>query len=129
MFETVGKTSQPLACDNVLVLRVAVLFGVGGMSGSGTNFVEAVLEKGNKGDEFTVVQDQTISPTSTDDLAMTILKLAQDRSAPGIYNAVNTGQITRFEFARAILLQAKLPDLVRPCKSEEFPTPGDETII
>ncbi len=119
-----GENLAALACDNVFVLRVAVLFGVGGMSASGTNFVEAVLAKGKKGDEFAVVQDQTISPTGTEDLAMTILDLAQDRPAPGIYNAVNTGQITRFEFARAILHQAKLPDLVRPCKSEKYTMPA-----
>ena len=119
-----GENLAALACDNVFVLRAAVLFGIGGMSATGTNFVEAVMAKGSMGDEFAVVEDQTVSPTGTEDLASTILKLAEDRPAPGIYHAVNTGQVTRFEFAREILLQAKLPDLARPCNSENFPMPA-----
>ena len=119
-----GENLAALACENVVVLRVAVLFGVGGMSASGTSFVDTVLAKGRKGDEFAVVEDQTISPTGTEDVANVILKLIWDRPAPGVYHTVNTGQTTRYEFAREILRQAKLPDLARPCKSAEFPTPA-----
>ena len=104
-------------------MRVATLFGVGGMSRTGTNFVETVLRKAAEGYEFPVVDDQTMSPTSAEDVAefvLTVLRRGCDR---GVYHVVNTGEVTRYGFAREILRQAGMPvGIVRHCTSEEFPT-------
>ncbi|MDE0005575.1 MAG: sugar nucleotide-binding protein, partial [Rhodospirillaceae bacterium] len=118
-----GELSAPLYLSDFVVMRVATLFGVGGMSRTGTNFVETVLRKAAEGNEFPVVDDQTMSPTSAQDVAefvLTVLRRGCDR---GVYHVVNTGEVTRYGFAREILRQAGMPvGIVRPCTSEEFPT-------
>ena len=120
----VGERLAAAACRDTVTLRVATLYGLGGMSRSRTNFVESILRKAQKGQEFPVVDDQTVSPTSADDAADAILELLRLNTAPGTYHAVNSGHTTRHGFAREILRQAKLPGLARPCTSEEFPTPA-----
>ena len=118
-----GELSAPLYIRDFVVMRVATLFGVGGMSRTGTNFVETVLRKAAEGNEFPVVDDQTMSPTSAEDVAefvLTVLRRGCDR---GVYHVVNTGEVTRYGFAREILRQAGMSaGIVRPCTSEEFPT-------
>ena len=118
-----GELSAPAYFSEFVVMRVATLFGVGGMSGTGTNFVETVLRKGAEGNGFAVVDDQTMSPTSAADVAEIVLEVLRKGCEPGVYHTVNTGEVTRCGFAREILRQAGLPpDLVRPCTSDEFPT-------
>ena len=118
-----GELSAPLYIRDFVVMRVATLFGVGGMSRTGTNFVETVLRKAAEGNEFPVVDDQTMSPTSAGDVAefvLTVLRCGCDR---GVYHVVNTGEVTRYGFACEILRQAGMPlGMVLPCTSEDFPT-------
>ena len=72
---------------------------------------------------FPVVDDQTMSPTSAADVAEIGLTVLRKGYEPDVYHTVNTGEVTRYGFERAILRQAGLPpDLVSPCTSDEFPT-------
>lgn len=119
-----GESLARLNWPDTTILRVAALFGVGGISGKGTNFVETILRLGSKGKEFRVVDDQTTSPTSTADVAAALLSLLPYGLEPGVLHVVNSGAVTRFEFAREILRQAGLPALARPCRSLDFPTPA-----
>ncbi len=119
-----GETLAELTGARVTVLRVASLFGVGGMSGTRSNFVEKVLQLGAEGKEFRVVDDQTVSPASTSDVAAAVVQLLRCKSIPGLLHVVNSGQCTRYEFAREILYQAGMPDLVQPCASSEYPAPA-----
>ena len=120
-----GERHAPDHFREFIVMRVATLFGVGGMSGTGTNFVETVLRKAAEGNEFPVVDDQTMSPTSAEDVAEVVLTVLRKGCDSDLYHVVNTGAVTRYGFAREILRQAGLPeDLVRPCTSGEFPTPA-----
>ena len=118
-----GELAAPAYLREFVVMRVATLFGVGGMSRTGTNFVETVLRKAAEGNGFPVVDDQTMSPTSAGDVAEVVLTVLRNGCEPSIYHAVNTGEVTRYGFAREILRQAGLPaGIVRPCTSDEFPT-------
>ena len=119
-----GESLARQAWPDTTILRVAALFGVGGISGKGTNFVETILRLGTKGKEFRVVDDQTTSPTSTADVANALLQLVRDGLEPGVLHVVNSGAVTRFDFACEILRQAELPALARPCGSADFPTPA-----
>ena len=119
-----GESLARLNWPDTTILRVAALFGVGGLSGKGTNFVETILHLGTMGKEFRVVDDQTTSPTYTADIANALLQLVRDGLEPGVLHVVNSGAATRFEFACEILRQAELPALARPCRSVDFPTPA-----
>lgn len=120
--KAMGETLAYLAHDRVYVLRVASLFGVAGASGKGGNFVETILRKGKNKDELRVVDDITMSPTSSADVAGIILKLIDRETEPGIYHTVNSGQATWYEFAKDIIHQGGINTEVTPITSDEFPS-------
>lgn len=119
-----GESLARSEYSDATILRVASLFGIGGQSRNDSNFVEAILRLGNKGEEFRVVNDQTISPTSTIDASKALLNMISQGNHVDLLHVVNSGSTTRYEFACEILRQTKLPELARPCKSSEFPTPA-----
>ncbi|HKW63902.1 MAG TPA: dTDP-4-dehydrorhamnose reductase [Candidatus Acidoferrum sp.] len=108
--------------NGTLIARVASLFGVAGSSGKGGNFVETILSKARESGEVRVVNDVTMSPTSTADAARVILKLLESDAAAGTYHVVNSGLATWFEFARQIVEEAGIQAKVVPVSSSEYPT-------
>ena len=110
------------AHDDTLVLRVASLFGVAGASGKGGNFVETMIRVAKERGELRVVDDITMSPTATEDVARTRLKMLQTEAPPGIYHAVNSEPATWYRFAVEIVKGAGVRAEVTPVTSEEFPT-------
>jgi len=108
--------------EGTLIARVASLFGVAGSSGKGGNFVETILWKAKETGEVRVVNDITMSPTSTADAARLILTLLEKEAPVGIYHVVNSGSATWFEFARQIVEEAELRANVVPTTSGEYPT-------
>jgi len=89
--------------SNHYILRVASLFGIAGASGKGGNFVEAIISKAKKNEEIRVVDDQVMSPTSTDFIAEVILFMINNCSDFGTYNVVNKGEVSWYEFASEIM--------------------------
>ena len=79
--------------------------------------IRAGTEKG----ALRVVDDQTMSPTSTADVARVVVRMLTDGCAPGLYHAVNTGSATWFEFAREIIRRAGIEADVTPCATGEYP--------
>jgi len=120
--KAMGETLACLACDDVVVLRVASLFGVAGASGKGGNFVETMIRVGQERGALRVVGDQVMSPTATADVARIVLRMLTDGCAPGLYHVVNTGPASWFEFAREIVHRAGIDVTVTPCSSAEYPT-------
>ncbi len=87
-----------LRVPNGLVVRASWLFG-----SSGWNFVEAILKQAEAGQRrLNVVTDQRGRPTSTVDLSDAIVALLQ-ADASGVFHFANRGEVSWFEFARAIL--------------------------
>jgi dTDP-4-dehydrorhamnose reductase len=91
-----------------LILRVSSLFGVAGASGKGGNFVETMLARAREGVTPKVVDDITMSPTSTADAARLLLDLLARSAPPGIYHGANAGACTWREFADEIFAQSGL---------------------
>ena len=120
--KAMGETLALLAWEDVVVLRVASLFGTAGASGKGGNFVETMIRVGREKGALSVVCDQTMSPTATADVAPAVLRALTEGLPAGIYHAVNGGQATWFAFAREILRQAGVAAEVAPCSSDDWPT-------
>ena len=120
--KAMGETLARLACEDLVVLRVASLFGTAGASGKGGNFVETMIRAGRERGALRVVDDQTMSPTATADVARLLVRMLAEGAAPGCYHAVNTGAATWCDFARAIVRGAGVEAAVTPCRSEEYPT-------
>ncbi len=93
------------------IVRTSGLFGVAGAAGKGGNFVETMLRLAHAGNPITVVNDQTLSPTFTLDLAAKLLELAQT-GRHGTYHITGSGESSWHDFAREIFAQCNLtPDL------------------
>jgi dTDP-4-dehydrorhamnose reductase len=102
-----------------LVVRTAWLYGRGGH-----NFVEAIRSQVEGGAErLRVVSDQTGCPTFCDDLAVTILALAEVE-ADGVVHAVNSGHTTWHGFATEIVRRIGAEVAVEPVPTSTFPRPA-----
>ena len=115
-----GDTLARLTCDNVIILRVASLFGVAGTGGRGGNFVETMIRSGREQGSLRVVDDQTMSPTATVDVARVVIRILTEGCPPGLYHVVNTGSATWFDFAREIVRRAGVETTVSACATGEF---------
>ena len=96
------------------VIRTAWLYGY-----VGKNFVKTILGVASDKGEIRVVDDQLGNPTSANDLAYEILKIAQTEEY-GIYHCTNKGTCSWFEFASAIVDEAGIVCEKTPCTSEEY---------
>lgn len=107
------------------VLRVASLFGVAGASGKGGNFVETMLRLARERPELRVVDDQTMSPTSTADAAAALVRLIRAEAPSGLYHLVNSGAVAWHGFAAEILRQAGIATPVAAVASASLAQPAE----
>lgn len=88
------------------VVRTSWLYGPGG-----TNFVDTLLRVAAEREDVRVVADQVGSPTYTESLAEALVALieleAEGRAPAGIYHFSGEGSCSWFEFACAIVSEAR----------------------
>lgn len=105
-----------------LIFRTAWLY-----SPYGKNFLKTMLHLTQTKPEVKVVIDQVGTPTYAADLARAILYVIAQRMLEGnegVYHYSNEGVCSWFDFAYAIADYAGHLDCeVRPCRSDEFPSP------
>ncbi len=101
------------------IIRSSGLFGVAGAAGKGGNFVETMLRLARAGNPITVVNDQTLSPTFTPDLAAKLLELART-GRHGTYHITGSGDCTWYDFAREIFAQCALTPDLSPTTTSAF---------
>lgn len=119
--KAMGEARASLESDDVVILRAASLFGVAGSGGSGDNVVETMIRTARETGRLRVVNDRTMSPTATADVARVVLRMVKDGCAPGIYHVVNAGAATWFEFACEVFRRAGVTADVEPCAAEDYP--------
>lgn len=122
--KALGEDLARLEHEDVIIARVASLFGVAGASGKGGNFVETMIRLGRERGRLTVVDDQMMSPTASWDAAEAILDLVAVQAAPGVYHVVNRGVASWCDFARAIVEKVGVPAEVVAIPTRQFPTPA-----
>ncbi|MYE10856.1 MAG: dTDP-4-dehydrorhamnose reductase [Gammaproteobacteria bacterium] len=115
-----GETLAQLSWEDVVVVRVASLFGVAGADSKGGNFVETMLRLARERGQLRVVEDQVMSPTATTDVAGVLMRMLLDECPAGTYHAVNGGEASWYDFAREIVRQSTVLAKVTPCASDEF---------
>ncbi len=105
--------------DRHYIVRGSGLFGVAGAAGKGGNFIETMLRLGREGKPITVVADQTLSPTSTADLALKLRELvATDQF--GTYHVTGSGETSWHDFAAAIFEECGLSPQLSPTTTAAF---------
>lgn len=114
-----GERLVALANPRHYIIRSSGLYGVAGASGEGGNFVETMLRLAREGKPLRVVDDQVLGPTSTRDLAASMLALAgSDRY--GLYHLTNEGSISWHDFAALTFRLCGVTAALSPTSSEEY---------
>lgn len=102
------------------VARTAWLYGEGGTG----NFVRSILAAADAGRALRVVDDQIGSPTFTADVADALFRIVEKRGE-GVFHVVNSGETTRYGFARAILdLSGRGNVPVEAVRTGDYPLPA-----
>ena len=101
-----------------IIIRTAWLY-----SPYGRNFLKTMLYLGSSRETITVVNDQTGSPTYSEDLADAVLRLVPLAGGKKgeIFNYSNEGVCTWYDFSCEIMRLAGLPCKVIPVTSREYP--------
>lgn len=101
------------------IVRTAWLFAHGGK-----NFIHAILNAANAGKALRVVIDEVANPTYNNDLAEAIAALIETERY-GIYHLVNSGAVSRYQFARTILDTVGLTEYpIERITRAEWPRPS-----
>ncbi|MBM3474955.1 MAG: dTDP-4-dehydrorhamnose reductase [Armatimonadetes bacterium] len=107
------------AAPDHAIVRTAWTFGPWGR-----NFVLSILRAAREQGRLQVVADQVGSPTYAPDLAAALWRLvATDRR--GVFHLVNSGVVSRYDFAREIVIAAGMGDVpVEAVTSAELNQPA-----
>lgn len=109
-----GEEMAAAANPRTFVVRTAWLYGY-----VGKNFVKTMLRLAAERGSVTVVGDQLGNPTSANDLALNVLRLAETE-AYGTYHVTNNGTCSWADLAEAAIAGAGLPCEVVRCTSAEY---------
>ena len=94
----------------------------------GHNFMKTILRLSETNSKLAVVADQVGSPTYAGDLANAIIQIIQKTTenppATEIYHYANYGVASWYDFAWHILHTTNSGTLLKPIKTEEYPTPA-----
>lgn len=107
--------------NRTMIIRTSWLY-----SAYGSNFVKTILARARENKPLRVVFDQAGSPTWAAGLAGTIMSIIsrvirnQAAFLPGIYHYSDEGVCSWYDFAEAIIEEAKLGCKVIPIRSSEF---------
>jgi dTDP-4-dehydrorhamnose reductase len=117
-----GELAVEQACASNMIVRTSWLYSL-----HRNNFVKTMLRLAVERDELRVVHDQIGTPTWTQDLVQALWALMQQPQA-GVYHFSNEGEASWYEFASAIVEEARalgLPVRARRVvriTSAEYPT-------
>jgi len=105
-------------CRKHYIIRTAWLFGL-----SLNNFVGKILRAARSGVELRVTPDEVGSPTAASDLAARIMDIV-GRVPFGTYHLTNSGDVSRYAWARQIVQMAGLDVPITPIPASEWLAPA-----
>ncbi len=111
-----GEEKVRAAGGTHLILRVSWLCGA-----YGNNFVKTMLRLAGEKDQLKVVNDQWGCPSFTAPTVFNTRALIS-RQAYGTFHLTSQGEITWYDFARAVLEIKQIGVDIEPVTTEEFPT-------
>ena len=121
-----GEQAVLSSLPTAIIFRTAWVY-----SKNGNNFVNTMLRLAREKTEIRVVNDQTGSPTLADDLARVAVNIVNKivsgdfEHQGGVFHATGKGEITWFDFCKAIMELSKIDSVsIVPISTSEFPTPA-----
>ncbi len=111
--------------DKVYIFRTCWLYGKSGPGQANKkSFIDLMLEKANAGEEIKVVDDEIGCPTYTLDLAQASRAVLEEAKPFGTYHLVNSGSVSRLDWARQIFSIRKLDVKTTPIKGMTLVRPA-----
>jgi len=105
------------------IIRSSSMFGVAGSrTKNGSNFVDSMVKKAERGEPIELVSDLFMSPTYAKDAAIAIRKIVEGKLPFGTYHAVNSGHCSWYDFARQIFETGNIRANLKPVKAEDQKT-------
>ena len=104
---------------NYSIVRSCGLYGKVPTRAKGGNFINSMIKLGRERDTVTVVDDETVTPTYTLDLAKAIQALLK-AGGKGIFHISQSGSTTWYQFAKVIFDQLALPATLQPVTADSF---------
>ncbi len=115
-----GETEIQNALKENYIIRTSWLY-----SEYGNNFMKTMLRLAGERDSVGVVDDQTGTPTNTNDLAEALIKIiVSGKKEYGIYHYSNEGQATWYDLAKKIFEINNIAIDLRPIPTTAYPTPA-----
>ncbi len=105
------------------VVRTCGLYGPATANRSRQPFVERVLSQGANGTPLRVVCDVIASPTFTGNLADALARLIETKSY-GLYHAVDSGEVSWYDFACEAVRQAGIGVTIEPISAAQRQSPA-----
>lgn len=115
-----GEQMVRISAPRHFILRVSGIYGHAPCRAKGANFVQLMLRLAKERKEVRVVDDETLAPTATADIARQMVRLVAT-SAYGLYHCAAHGQCTWYEFARKIFELAGVRTPLVIADPTEFP--------
>lgn len=113
-----GEVEINQVLQEYFIIRTSWLY-----SEHGNNFMKTMLKLAETRDIINVVSDQVGTPTYAGDLAEVIVYLIHKKSKKyGIYHYSNRGEISWFEFAKAIFEEINSDIILTPIKTIDYKT-------
>jgi dTDP-4-dehydrorhamnose reductase len=106
-----------------IVVRTCGLYGTAGSRGKGGNFVQTMIEKASRGEPIRVVNDQTLTPTYTAELAAQVARVLPAQQY-GLLHITNEGSCSWYEFAKAVFELSGIRADLTPTTSDLYKTPA-----
>ncbi len=113
-----GEVDTAAANPRHFIVRTSWLFGL-----AGRNFVETMLEIGQRDSQVVVVRDQVGSPTYTGHLAAGLVRML-DTDAYGLHHMSAGGECSWYDFAVAIFADADVDCRVLSTTTAELGRPA-----
>lgn len=113
-----GEQATRVANPKHYILRTAWLYGPGG-----NNFIEKMISLAESRGRIEVSDDEIGSPTYTLDLALVTKEIVKTR-AYGVYNAVNSGECSRYSLIKEAFSLIGIDKPVEPCSRAKFTLPA-----
>lgn len=121
----IGEMEAQEHHDKVYIFRTSWLFGKMGPGQSNKkSFIELILEKAKTGEEIKMVEDEIGKPTYTLDLAQASRAVLEETKPFGIYHLVNSGAVSRLDWAQEIFKMKKMDVNIIPVKGNSLARPA-----
>jgi dTDP-4-dehydrorhamnose reductase len=114
-----GEHALAAYSEDYSIVRGCGLYGKVPTRAKGGNFINTMMRLGRERDRVTVVDDETVCPTYTHDLAKGIAALL-DAGGKGLFHITQSGQTTWYQFAKVIFDTLRLPAKIEPISAAAF---------